>query len=74
VLFIGPADLTVDLGHDMERVAARRDEIAAVAAAAGIPLGGVALGDEPLRYDVIGSDVALLRSAFVRAASERKAK
>jgi 4-hydroxy-2-oxoheptanedioate aldolase len=72
VLFVGPLDLTVDLGLDRDRVRARRDEIAAAATAAGIPLGGVAIDDHPLQYDVVGSDLALLRGAFVEAAAERK--
>jgi 4-hydroxy-2-oxoheptanedioate aldolase len=72
VLFVGPMDLTVDLGGDLARTRARRDEIAAVAAAADIHLGGVAIDDEPLRYDVIGSDLALLRGALHRAREERK--
>lgn len=74
VLFVGPTDLTVDLGRDPERVRARRDEIAAAAAAADIYLGGVAIDDAPLDYDVIGSDLALLRDAFLRAAEERKTR
>lgn len=72
VLFVGPMDLTVDLGRDLGRVRARRDEVAAAAAAAGIHLGGVAIDDAPLDYDVIGSDLALLRGAFARAAEKRR--
>jgi 2-keto-3-deoxy-L-rhamnonate aldolase RhmA len=72
VLFVGPMDLTVDLGLDIDRVRARRDEIAAAAEQARIYLGGVAIDGEPLRYDLIGSDLALLRGAFHRAAEERK--
>jgi 4-hydroxy-2-oxoheptanedioate aldolase len=64
VLFIGPTDLTVDLGHDTDSVARRIGEIADVAERAGIPLGGTTLDGVPLRYELAGSDLGALRSAI----------
>lgn len=68
VLFIGPMDLTVDLRQDRDRVKARIDEIIAVAADAGIALGGAGVQAPAIRYDVIGSDIAMLRAGFARTA------
>lgn len=70
VIFIGPMDLAVDLGHDAERLAGRVAEIAEVAADAGIPLGGTALPGTPLRYSVVGSDVGMLRAGIDTALRE----
>jgi 4-hydroxy-2-oxoheptanedioate aldolase len=60
VAFVGATDLTVDLGLDGAKVAARIAEIADAAEAAGIPLGGVGLDDPRVRYDVVGTDVGVL--------------
>lgn len=72
VLFVGPLDLTVDLGHDAERVRSRVAEIAAVAADAGVPLGGTGVGEHEVRYEVIGSDIALLRAAMTGMVQDRR--
>jgi len=72
VLFVGALDLTVDLEHDAERLRTRVGEIASAAATAGIPLGGAGIDDEALRYDLLGSDVALLRAGLGRALEERR--
>lgn len=69
VLFVGPMDLTVDLEHDADRVRARIDEIAAVAASAGIALGGAGVEADGIRYDVVGSDVGMLRESMARLAA-----
>lgn len=67
VAFVGVTDLTVDLGLDADRVRARVEEIADAAARAGVALGAFGLDDSRVTYDVIGSDVALLRSAVAEA-------
>jgi 4-hydroxy-2-oxoheptanedioate aldolase len=69
VAFIGTMDLTVDLGLDAERTRARVGEIADAAQRAGVTLGAFNLDDERVAYDVVGSDVALLRSALAAAAA-----
>jgi 4-hydroxy-2-oxoheptanedioate aldolase len=63
VAFVGVTDLSVDLGLDADRVAARIGEIAAAAGAAGVVLGGFGR-DDRWRYTVASSDVALLRNAY----------
>ncbi len=68
ILFIGPADLTVDLGLDEERLHGRIDEIAAAAARAAVPLGAFGLDDPRVRYDAVATDVGLLRKAMLDAA------
>ena len=68
VLFIGAMDLAVDVGLDEARLARRIDEIAAVAARAGVPLGGFGLDDERVVYDAVSTDVGLLRRAMLDAA------
>jgi 4-hydroxy-2-oxoheptanedioate aldolase len=65
VAFIGVTDLTVDLGFDAARVAARVDELAAAASQAGVVLGGFGT-DERFAYAIESSDLALLRSAYAR--------
>ena len=67
IIFIGPADLTVDLGLDRERLQARIDEIAEAAARAGVPLGAFGLADPRVRYDAVSSDLNLLRDAMLHA-------
>jgi 4-hydroxy-2-oxoheptanedioate aldolase len=63
VAFVGVADLSVDLGLDPDRVAARVAEIADAAERAGVALGG--FGEDPRwRYAVPSSDLALLRQAY----------
>jgi 4-hydroxy-2-oxoheptanedioate aldolase len=68
VIFIGTTDLAVDLGLDDERVGARVDEIVAAARSAGVPLGAFALDDERFTYQIMASDLSLLRTAFADAA------
>jgi 4-hydroxy-2-oxoheptanedioate aldolase len=63
VVFIGVVDLTVDLALDGDRVRARVEEIATAAARADVALGGYALDDPRVRYDVFQSDIGLLRQA-----------
>jgi 4-hydroxy-2-oxoheptanedioate aldolase len=65
VAFIGVTDLTVDLGFDAARVAARVDELALAASQAGVVLGGFGT-DERFAYAIESSDLALLRSAYAR--------
>jgi 2-keto-3-deoxy-L-rhamnonate aldolase RhmA len=72
VAFIGTTDLTVDLGLDRARTEARVTEIAAAAERAGVTLGAFGLDDQRVAYDVIGSDVALLRGALRQAAAARR--
>jgi 4-hydroxy-2-oxoheptanedioate aldolase len=67
VAFVGTTDLSVDLGLDAARVQARVEEIAAAAERAGVALGGFGLDDERVTYDVVGSDLALLRTAVAQA-------
>jgi 4-hydroxy-2-oxoheptanedioate aldolase len=67
VAFIGTTDLAVDLGLDHARVRARVEEIASAAQAAGVALGAFALDDERVVYDMVGSDLALLRTAVAGA-------
>lgn len=69
VVFIGVLDLTVELGLDEGRVRRRVDEIAAAAERAGIPLGAYGLdGDRRVRYDLVQSDLGLLRQAVAGVA------
>jgi 4-hydroxy-2-oxoheptanedioate aldolase len=68
VAFIGVTDLTVDLGLDRTRVAARVEEIAAAAQAAGVVLGAFGVADDRVRYELVSSDLALLRTAVAGAA------
>jgi 4-hydroxy-2-oxoheptanedioate aldolase len=68
VVFVGVVDLTVDLGLDAPRVRARVEEIAAAAERVGVALGGYALDDPRVRYDVFQSDIGLLRQAVTGAA------
>ncbi len=68
VAFVGTLDLSVDLGLDAERCAARVREIAAAAERAGVALGGFGLDHARVAFDVVGSDVALLRSAVAAVA------
>jgi 4-hydroxy-2-oxoheptanedioate aldolase len=68
VAFVGTTDLSVDLGLDAAGVQARVEEIAAAAERAGVALGGFGLDDERVTYDVVGSDLALLRTAVGRTA------
>ena len=63
VAFVGTTDLLVDVGMDESRLRARVEEIASAAEAAGVELGGFALDDPRVTYDVRGSDVTLLRAA-----------
>jgi 4-hydroxy-2-oxoheptanedioate aldolase len=68
VVFVGVVDLTVDVALDAERVRSRIEEIAAAAARVGVALGGYALDDPRVRYDVFQSDIGLLRQAVAGAA------
>jgi 4-hydroxy-2-oxoheptanedioate aldolase len=68
VIFIGTTDLAVDLGLDEERVRARVDEIAAAARSAGVALGAFGLDDDRFTYQIMASDLSLLRTAFADAA------
>ncbi len=73
VLFVGPLDHSVELGLDDGRVRDRIAEIERTAAGAGIALGGAAIDNDAVRYDVVGSDVALLRAGLTDVAeAERK--
>jgi 4-hydroxy-2-oxoheptanedioate aldolase len=67
VAFIGTTDLSVDLGLDASRVRARVEEVAEAASSAGVPLGAFALDDQRVVYELVSSDLALLRSAVADA-------
>jgi 4-hydroxy-2-oxoheptanedioate aldolase len=69
VAFIGTMDLSVDVGLDAARSEARIAEIADAASRAGVPLGAFGLDDARVAYDIVGSDVALLRGAVERLSS-----
>jgi 4-hydroxy-2-oxoheptanedioate aldolase len=77
VAFIGTTDLLVDVGLDAEAARERAKAIAAAATDAGRPWGGFAADAEAAarmvaegaRYVVVSSDLALLRSACVTAAT-----
>jgi 4-hydroxy-2-oxoheptanedioate aldolase len=68
VAFIGTTDLAVDLGLDDNRLAVRVEEIASAAAAAGVALGAFGLDDERVTYQIMASDLSLLRTALGNAA------
>jgi 4-hydroxy-2-oxoheptanedioate aldolase len=68
VAFIGTTDLTVDLALDDARVRARVEEIAAAAQAAAVPLGAFGLAEDRVTYQILASDLSLLRTAFADAA------
>lgn len=68
VVFLGMTDLSVDLGRDAERVRARVDEVAAAVERAGIPLGAFGLDDPRVTFELVSSDLALLRAAVADAA------
>lgn len=68
VAFVGTTDLAVDVGLDHDRLDARIREIADAAVAAGVVLGGFGLDDPRVRYDLVSSDLALLRGAVTDAA------
>jgi 4-hydroxy-2-oxoheptanedioate aldolase len=67
VAFIGSTDLSVDLGLDGARVDARVEEIAAAATAAGVALGAFGVDDPRVVFDLVASDLALLRTAVAGA-------
>lgn len=67
VAFIGSTDLSVDLGLDAARVHARVEDIAAAASAAGVALGAFGVDDPRVVFDLVGSDLALLRTAVAGA-------
>jgi 4-hydroxy-2-oxoheptanedioate aldolase len=69
VAFLGMTDLTVELGLDTERTRARVEEIAHAAQRVGIPLGAFGLDDDPrVVYQLVSSDISLLREAVANAA------
>jgi 2-keto-3-deoxy-L-rhamnonate aldolase RhmA len=68
VAFLGMTDLSVDLRLEEVRVRSRVEEIAAAAGRAGIPLGAFGLDDPRVRYELVSSDLALLRAAMADAA------
>jgi 4-hydroxy-2-oxoheptanedioate aldolase len=68
VAFLGMTDLSVDFGLDPARTHARVEQVAAAAQRAGVALGAFGLHDERVRYDVVSSDLALLRGAMANAA------
>lgn len=68
VAFLGLTDLSVDLGLDDARVRARVEEVAGAAQRAGVPLGAFGLDDSRVVYDLVSSDISLLRAAVADAA------
>jgi 4-hydroxy-2-oxoheptanedioate aldolase len=67
VAFIGTADLRADVGLDQAAWEARVEEIAAAAEAAGVVLGAFGLDDRRVAYDLVTSDLALLRAGALAA-------
>ena len=68
VVFLGMTDLSVDLGLDAARLRARVAEVAGSAERSQIPLGAFGLDDPRVVYDLVSSDLALLRAAVADAA------
>jgi 4-hydroxy-2-oxoheptanedioate aldolase len=68
VVFLGMTDLSVDLGLDHDRVRSRVDEVAAAAERADVPLGAFGLDDPRVTYNLVSSDLTLLRTAVADAA------
>ncbi|MBD0289737.1 MAG: hypothetical protein ICV74_00670 [Thermoleophilia bacterium] len=68
VLFIGPADLSVDVELDEERLARRIEEVAGAAERAGIPLGAFGIDEPRVRYLAVSTDLGLLGKAIADAA------
>jgi 4-hydroxy-2-oxoheptanedioate aldolase len=76
VAFVGVTDLTVEMGFDGARVEARVKEIQEAATAAGVALGmfvkdPAAIPSEA-RYVALSSDLAMLREALAKAASDAR--
>jgi 4-hydroxy-2-oxoheptanedioate aldolase len=67
VAFLGLTDLSVDVGLDSARVRARVDDVAAAAEHAGVALGAFGLDDPRVVYQLVSSDLALLRAAVASA-------
>lgn len=61
VVFLGLADLTVDLAFDRERLEARVEEVIDAVQERGLLVGAAGLDDARVDYDVSVSDVSLLR-------------
>jgi 4-hydroxy-2-oxoheptanedioate aldolase len=68
VAFVGSLDLTVDVGHNAARVAARTAEIAEAAGATGVVLGGAGCRHADVLYAADHADLGLLRTACVNGA------
>jgi 4-hydroxy-2-oxoheptanedioate aldolase len=68
VAFLGLTDLSVDLGLDDARVHARVEEVAAAAERAHVALGAFGLDDPRVVYQLVSSDLALLRTAVANVA------
>jgi 4-hydroxy-2-oxoheptanedioate aldolase len=68
VIFLGLTDLSVDAGQDAARVCARVEEVAEAAGLAGVPLGAFGLDDPRVSYELVSSDVSLLRAAVADVA------
>jgi len=72
VVFIGTADLSADLGLDREAFDRRVAEIADAVDSAGAVLGAIGLDDPRVRYRLLSSDLALLRSAAATTMGEAR--
>jgi 2-keto-3-deoxy-L-rhamnonate aldolase RhmA len=70
VVFIGTADLKADVGLDDDAFSRRVAEVSDAVESGGVVLGGIALRDPRVRYRVLSSDLALLRSAGLAATDE----
>ena len=71
VMFIGQLDLSVALEFHPDLLAQREKEIAAAAERAGIRLGGIDPSRGESTYDVIGSDLSILRVALLATGGSR---
>jgi 4-hydroxy-2-oxoheptanedioate aldolase len=72
IAFIGTADLRADVGLDEAAHRERIEEIAGAAEKAGVPLGAFDLDDPRVSYEVVTSDLALLRAGAATAVSARR--
>lgn len=74
VIFIGPSDLSADLGLDEEAFQRRVSEISETVLASSVPLGALGLPDPRIRYRVLGTDLGLIRTAATAIVEAERAR